>query len=253
MDKAGAAGSPSGNGTNTPPPAQNTPPAQGAGGNGAPIPPPPAQTPPANQGGAGNEPKPGTPPAQQEEDLTGYGTGAPPAEPPKEGEPPKPDDKNTPPAEDVYKDLDYKGLDVEKNKDIVEFAKTHKLSKEQAQAFVDARKLAIDNHAANVAKFENDKKETHARWEKELRDDKDFGGSQENFAANIKLVGDFSKNHLPNLTKALTSNGGRLSSSEMKEIRLLALKMKDEGAPPTDGGAGGNKQENRHPTDYYSN
>lgn len=187
--------------------------------------------------------------SEKTEDLTGYKAADDKSKDDKAAEDKSKDDDKTKDdkSKDQYKDLDFKGLDPEKNKDLIEFASKAGMTKEQAQALVEKRKEHMDLQAAEVQKFEDSKKETFTRWEKELTTD---WGSE--FNQNVKAVNDFATNHLPNLTKVLTSNGGRLSPSEMKEILALALKTNSE-TSFTEGDAGKSKQEQRHPSDYYKN
>ena len=146
-----------------------------------------------------------------EEGVTGY-------EKPVEG---------SKPAEEAKPlELDLKGLEEEKVADIVEFAKTHGLSKEQAQALVDKRKGDEDAKVAAVETYKTKEVEVFAKWEEELKADPDFGG--ENFANSVHSVNKLIREELPGLKNLLTTSGKRLPPSLMKDLNSVARKLYGE-------------------------
>ena len=107
------------------------------------------------------------------------------------------------PAEEAKPlELDLKGLEEEKVADIVEFAKTHNLTKEQAQALVDKRKGDEDAKVAAVETYKTKEVEVFAKWEEELKADPDFGG--ENFANSVHSVNKLIREELPGLKNLLS-------------------------------------------------
>ena len=131
------------------------------------------------------------------------------------------------PAEEAKPlELDLKGLEEEKVADIVEFAKTHGLSKEQAQALVDKRKGDEDAKVAAVETYKTKEVEVFAKWEEELKADPDFGG--ENFANSVHSVNKLIREELPGLKNLLTTSGKRLPPSLMKDLNSVARKLYGE-------------------------
>lgn len=131
------------------------------------------------------------------------------------------------PAEEAKPlELDLKGLEEEKVADIVEFAKTHGLSKEQAQALVDKRKGDEDAKVAAAETYKTKEVEVFAKWEEELKADPDFGG--ENFANSVHSVNKLIREELPGLKNLLTTSGKRLPPSLMKDLNSVARKLYGE-------------------------
>ena len=152
-----------------------------------------------------------------EEGVTGY-------EKPAEGS--KPAETQKPAEEAKPLELDLKGLEEEKVADIVEFAKTHNLTKEQAQALVDKRKGDEDAKVAAVETYKTKEVEVFAKWEEELKADPDFGG--ENFANSVHSVNKLIREELPGLKNLLTTSGKRLPPSLMKDLNSVARKLYGE-------------------------
>jgi hypothetical protein len=167
-----------------------------------------------------------------EEGVTGY-------EKPAEG---------SKPAEEAKPlELDLKGLEEEKVADIVEFAKAHNLTKEQAQALVDKRKGDEDAKVAAVETYKTKELEVFAKWEEELKADPDFGG--ENFANSVHSVNKLIREELPGLKNLLTTSGKRLPPSLMKDLNSVARKL--YGETELVQGEKVNSGDTWKPTDFY--
>ena len=167
-----------------------------------------------------------------EEGVTGY-------EKPVEG---------SKPAEEAKPlELDLKGLEEEKVADIVEFAKTHNLTKEQAQALVDKRKGDEDAKVAAAETYKTKEVEVFAKWEEELKADPDFGG--ENFANSVHSVNKLIREELPGLKNLLTTSGKRLPPSLMKDLNSVARKL--YGETELVQGEKVNSGDTWKPTDFY--
>ncbi len=221
MDKADAAG-----GGGTPPAAE--PPAE---------PNPPPDNPPAAEGGdkfdefgyekpaaaKGEKKEEGAKPPENplekevEKPATGYG-----AKPPKVEDAPA-----APPAEPPAKDeLDplVEGLPQEEVTKVKAFATTHKLTPDQVKAYAELRKSDISAGAAardaSAKEAEREVAKLKAGWDKELRDDKDFGGA--NFVKSVNRVDRVLEDFLPQTKKALTERGSMLPPYVMRDLAKLA-------------------------------
>lgn len=152
--------------------------------------------------------------------------------------------KNDTKVEDLK--IDLRGLTEDQTKDIIQFAKDLKLTPEQAQSVLDNRKEQLDKYNQQVADFDKQVKETHTKWEQDLRTEwsKDFG-------ANVKAVNNTLTNHFPETAKMLATSGKRLNPMQMKEILNISKLLGDEGVFEA-GGANSTTKE-RHPSDYYTN
>lgn len=169
--------------------------------------------------------------------ATGYGEDPPPA--PKEPDPKKDDEKPADPEEEDELKLDLKDLDVNDAKEIKEFAKKHKLSKEAAQALVDREKAEIkkakDFLTSQSAERERQKQAQRRQWHDELKADPNFGG--EKFAHNISRAERVVEEFLPNLKKQLTESKGMVPPYVMRDLAKLADHLYSsekltQGSPP---------------------
>lgn len=151
--------------------------------------------------------------------------------------------------DDTPLELDLKGFKDEEVADLTDFAKTHKLSKEQAQALVDKRKEAVDANVKAQAEAETQRQELYKTWEKELQADPEFGG--ENFKTNVHNVNKLLTDFMPGTTKQLTEQGRRVSAIQMKEFAKIAAKLYSEEEHFE--GSGQKGSEERKPWDSYSN
>lgn len=243
MDSANDNGSASGyepNSSTPSTPTDTTP--QGAGDDGKPPETTPATptTPQDQTGQAGDQSKPD---AAADENVTGYDTSEKPKEDDKGGA------KDTAVKDDKPLELDLKSLKEEDVKDILDFAKTHGLSKEQAQGLVDQRKTEADAIAAHAESQTKIRNETYKAWETELRNDGDFGG--ENFKNSVHAVNKLIREEIPELKNILTESGKRLPPSIMKNLKNLATKLYGE-TPFNEGEVPGSKGEQWKSTDFYN-
>ena len=127
------------------------------------------------------------------------------------------------PTEDKPLEINTETLDEATVKEVQEFAKVNGLTKEQAQAVADKYKALIQNQAKYKADYEKTVKETHKKWEEDLRRDSDFGGA--NFAKSVHNVNKLLNENMPGLKNLLTSGGKRLPPSVMKDLNSLAKRM----------------------------
>lgn len=206
-----------------------------------------------NKSGYGDEP----PKDGEEGKVSGYGDEPP---PPKDEPPPeekKPDDKK-PDEEGEFK-IEDKGdlLDAEV-KSLTDFINKHKVSKELAQALVEAKKNEVAELQAASEKAEDDRKKAvqrqRAEWHQELKDDPTFGG--ENFKFNVmkseKVIEDF----MPNLKKVLTEGDVMLPPYVMRDLAKLADTLYStenlkKGDPPGAGKAE-EKEDANDPLAFYN-
>lgn len=133
-----------------------------------------------------------------------------------------------PPAKDLKEELGYeldlKDLEKAEADKLTEFVKTHKLSKEVAEAYVNNKKSEIaafnqevEDYRKNQEKVQN---ETRANWDKELREDKTFGG--QNYERNIHRVEKLMAEFMPLTKKVLTERKGMLPPNVMRDLCKLA-------------------------------
>lgn len=240
LDKAGEAGAPPPAAAFPPPPA--APPV-------APLAPPPAKdSPPAEAPGskvddlgyAPHEPQPGDKdyvapakgkekppepapppePVKVEKPATGYGT-KPPENPPAAPPPQTPE-----PVADEF-DPALEGLAKEEAGRIKEFAKKNTLTVAQVKAFADVRKIELKNDQAALAKAQEDAKNQtlriRASWDKELRDDPDFG--RDNLEKNLGNAERVLEDFMPQTKKILTERGGMLPPYVMRDLAKMAEKL----------------------------
>lgn len=207
---------------NSTPPAEGTPSDEDDGldefGYAKPATPPAAT--PDKKAEAGKKPEV---PAKKTDDekpegILGYG-----AEPPKEGEPPA---AAKPPVEEDIKldfELDVTKLPKEEATKLKKFAKEHGMNEKQAKAYVSLRTQEIAQEQAAQeqadADFEREVQETRRGWDKELRDDPNFGG--EKYSHNVKLVEKVVSEHMPNFKKALTDKGTMLPPYLMRDLAAV--------------------------------
>lgn len=195
----------------------------------------PAATPPADGGVKGpsstgyNDVDPETPPAA--------------AAKPPESTPPT----ETPPAPADEVKVDVTGLSPEVAKEVQTFAKTHKLSAEQAKALADLRRAEVAGHeqAVNEAKAAAERQK--ANWNQELRNDPEFGRT--NFKANVDRVDKLLEEFCPELKNRLTESKGMLPPYIMKGLMRVAQNVYSTanftgGQPPV-----GDKEDKASPAD----
>ncbi len=148
--------------------------------------------------------------SESEKDLTGYTA---------EGDKPKVEE--TPELE-----LAVEGLSDESVAEIKEFAKTAKLTKEQAEAFIEKVKAQEAAKAAAAENYKVEEAKVFQKWEAELKVDPDFGG--ENFAQSVHSVNKLLREELPGFKNILTTSGKRLPPSIMKDLNNVARKLYGE-------------------------
>lgn len=172
------------------------------------------------------QPKPAAkePPKKVETPATGYDKDIkveeePPAVLPKEGE--KPPGEPPPPEEF---DIKAEGISEAEIKEIKAFAKKHSLTKEAAQDLADTAKANIAQIASereeNQKKIERKKREVQAGWQKELREDPNFGG--EKYANNVQNAERVLEEFMGEVKKDLTANKVMPSPSFMRGLARLA-------------------------------
>lgn len=122
-------------------------------------------------------------------------------------------------------ELDLKDTAAPIGEMVKEFALKHNLPKEAAQALVELKKmeLAEMDKASTDAKSEYESKQTAQRkeWNDELRNDKDLGGTEENYKASLKNINTVLDKFLPNTKSMLTKGGIMLPPSVMKDLHAL--------------------------------
>ena len=170
-----------------------------------------------------------------EENVSGYGDA------PKTG-----DEK--PAEDDKPLELVTEGLEEDAVKEIQEFAKTNKLTKEQAQALVESKKAEAVKRTEAIAQVKVEEAKVYQKWEKELRDDPDFGGK--NFTHSINNVNKLIREELPGIKKLLTGSGKKLPPSIMKDLNSVAKKLYGE-TEFVNGDVGGDKTTQKNPWDFY--
>jgi len=180
----------------------------------------------------------------EQKNVTGYNTEDPPAEEKKAEVPPVEEKKDDTKVEDFK--LDLKGLTDDQTKDVVEFAKEIKLTKEQAQAILDKRRIELDKYLDLQTQEANTIKETHKKWEGDLRTEWD-----KEFKTNVHAVNNTLSKHFPTIAKHLATTGKRLNPLEMKEFLAVSKILGDEGT--FEAGGTNTEAKVRHPSDYYSN
>ena len=147
-------------------------------------------------------------------------------DPPKKEEPPKTEEKPGE-GEELLKDVKFEGVNDEDKKTLSDFIKTHKLPKEAAQAMVDLRKTESEKIKAFAAEHDKKMKDLEAEvkrgWIKELKEDKDFGGT--NFAHSIKAAEKVMSEFLPNTKIKLTGADKMVPPYLMKDLAALHKKL----------------------------
>lgn len=155
------------------------------------------------------------------DESTGYGEN-PPEVPEEEPAPPV-----TEPEIKLEYELDSKDVDEKEAVKIKEFAKTHKLTKEAAQAFMDLKRTELKSAAE--AKAESEKQQAKAvatlksNWFNELKNDPTFGGEQ--FKYNLMQAEKVLKDHLPETKKILTERKSMLPPYVMRDLAKLAAHL----------------------------
>lgn len=192
------------------------------------------------------------------EPITGYDKKP---EAPKEDIKPddkKPDDPKPSAEDEEFKELNFETLLPEEAKQLKEFAKKHKLSKEVAQDLIDSKKAEIKaiNDALKKQKEETPKilaqrkAERENKWYEELKADPTFGGDK--FDHNIKQVTKVVQEFMPNTKKVLTDNKMMMPPYVMRDLVKLAehlyssdrLNQGDPPKPPE-------TNESDDPLDFY--
>ena len=147
-------------------------------------------------------------------------------EPPKKEEPPKTEEKPGE-GEELLKDVKFEGVNDEDKKTLSDFIKTHKLPKEAAQAMVDLRKTESEKIKAFAAEHDKKMKDLEAEvkrgWIKELKEDKDFGGT--NFAHSIKAAEKVMSEFFSNTKIKLTGADKMVPPYFMKDLAALHKKL----------------------------
>lgn len=100
---------------------------------------------------------------------------------------------------------------------VTKFATENKFTKEQLEAYV---KFAAEDVAAKEAQHQELVKTTRAKWEKELKEDPDFGG--ENFDLNLDRAEKVLEKYLVNTKKELTERGSMLPPYIMRDLYALS-------------------------------
>lgn len=152
------------------------------------------------------------------------------------------------PTEDKPFEINTETLDEVTVKEVQEFAKVNGLTKEQAQAVADKYKALVQDQAKYKADHEKTVKETHKKWEEDLRRDSDFGGA--NFAKSVHNVNKLLNENMPGLKNLLTSGGKRLPPSVMKDLNSLAKRM--YGETEFNQGQAVSQKDTWKPTDFYN-
>lgn len=158
--------------------------------------------------------------------ATGYGKPANEDPAPKEESTPKEEKKPEEMTEEekaekaIADSISTLGDSYDKEK-IKKFAKDHKLSKEQVDAYVAQVKAdqaeAQKNNDLRV-------KETRKAWNEELMADKEFGG--ENFDKSVHEAEKTLEKYFPNTKKVLTDKKGMLPPYLMKDLLNVAKVLK---------------------------
>jgi hypothetical protein len=153
-----------------------------------------------------------------------------------------------------YSKVDLKGFKNDEIQDILDFAKENNLDPKTAQGLVDKRRMAIDDHAKNQSVLIEQRKQTYATWEKNLKEDPEFGGgSEKHFNESVALVNKFLETNIPSVSKELTTSGKRLSDNQMKEFRKLAIRLQEEGTHEGGSGSSQSSGNERKPWHSYTN
>ena len=152
------------------------------------------------------------------------------------------------PTEDKPLEINTETLDEVTVKEVQEFAKVNGLTKEQAQAVADKYKALVQDQAKYKADYEKTVKETHKKWEEDLRRDSDFGGV--NFAKSVHNVNKLLNENMPGLKNLLTTGGKRLPPSVMKDLNSLAKRM--YGETEFNQGQAVSQKDTWKPTDFYN-
>jgi len=163
---------------------------------------PPVVPPPAEEAKVTN---PGTGYGKKEETVT------PPVEPEKKEEPKTDEEKVKHEISEVVKGLP-EGMNKER---VTNFALEHNLSKEQVEAYVKLEKEANEKAVKDREQFVKDQRTS---WEKELKEDSEFGA---NFDKNVDRVEKVFDQYFPNMKKELTKRGGMLPPYIMRDFLAL--------------------------------
>ena len=238
MDKVDDTGSPSGYGTEAAPTTTTptTPQATGDTSNSPAVNAAAAPAPDATPATGDKSQQAAAP----EGDVTGYTT-------PAIQEDPKGDTTDTVVTDDKPLELDVTGIPEADAKDLHEFAKSQKLTKDQAQALAEKLKVMEQSKTTSQQAYEAEIKKVHTKWEAELKSDPDFGGQK--FDQNIFNVNKLIREELPGLKNLLTTSGKRLPPSVMKDLNAVARKL--YGETELVNGDKVSTKDTWHPTDFY--
>lgn len=152
-------------------------------------------------------------------------------------------------TDDKPLELDLKGFKEEEVQDLRDFAKTHKLSKETAQALLDQRQAQKAGDEQKRTEIQEGIKKQHGEWEKELRADPDFGGDK--FDQSVHQVNKLITDHFPSIQKNLTKSGGKVPPDVMRDLRKVALKMYGESEFTEGSKPAAQTSKEREPWEYY--
>lgn len=215
--------------------------------------PPKEEKPAGDKGAAGYDEEPVVedkkPVEEVKEPVTGYDK-EPVVEEPKDDK--KADDKTPSDEFDIKEPGDLLPEDV---KELKEFIKKHKVSKEVAQALVEQKKEEAKKIVASIEARKKEAELVAAKYKKaqfeELKADPAFAGDK--FAASVKRSEKVIEEFFPNLKKELTKGKGLLPAYIMKDLVKLAdhlyetekLAQGDPVTPKTE------DKEANNPLDFY--
>lgn len=199
--------------------------------------------------GYGKKPEPDD---KKEKDATGYSEDG----DAKEDDPGK-DENESDDKEDKELKLETGELLKEEVKEIRDFAKTNKLSKEQAQALVNAKISEVKNLNDGLKKRQQEAieavKKQKQDWHKELLNDQTFGGK--NFDESLNIVNRVVREFMPDTKKVLTDKGTMLPPYVMRDLLKLGQHLYKTDhmvdGEPTGISADDDKKE-LNPLDFYN-
>lgn len=189
-----------------------------------------------------------------EDAVAGYGDKAP--EVPDAGKQDDPPKKKE--DDGLGYELEVKDLDEKEVQAIKDLAKEMKLTKEQAQTFVEIKKKELVDMKASQDAYEKQVQvevtKQKAAWHNELKTDPDFGG--EKFAHSVAKVEKFISEFMTDTKKVLTERKSMLPPYVMKDILRAANKFYDTEKLVTGSGASdrnSSKEEKEvSPLDFYT-
>ena len=124
---------------------------------------------------------------------------------------------------------EIEGLSDEESDDYYKFLKTKKLSRDQRDALLELKKSDVkrqqDHFKALQIKAQKEVRSKTKQWGSELRNDADFGGSDDNFNKSLKDVNKIMSEMFPNTVKNFETTKQALPPHLMKDLRKLAVKL----------------------------